>query len=205
MFFNKKGVSALGVVVSAIILLVVAFLVIYLSGNKINDAGDEFSNLLNQYTTNCDHDHDGLKDKEDVCPCDNDDFFDTRIYYLADELDCEVRRACAYDNTIEKFSECSAQAQETKELRVETEHFRYYINLKDDKCRKWYEKKGKERMEGKYSDVCGGDKSEEKDNKVFFTQACADKILALHKVRHVPTFTCKTSTKECKDILKKPC
>lgn len=206
MFFNKKGAStALAIVVTAAVLLVAGFLVMHFTSTKIKDAGDEFSNLLNLHTADCDHDHDGLKDSEDVCPCNNDDFFDSRIYYIADELDCEVRRACAYNKTIEKFSECSAAAPETSGLRVETEHFLYYINLKDDKCKKWYDKKGKGKMEGKYSDVCDGNALVEDDNKVFFTQACADKILALHEIKQVPTFTCNMSTKNCKDMLKKPC
>lgn len=201
MVFNRKGVSmALTVVVTAVILLVVGYLVIRFSSKGITDAGDEFFSILNLNTENCDHDFDGLKDKGDVCPCDSDDYFISRTYYIADATGCQVKQRCEKYPTLERFSECSAKyAQDKVELKLETDMIQYYFSLETSACKKWYESKGKEKLAG---DECG---SSSTDKQVMFKPACASKVLALHKEVSRPTFTCKTPTKDCKAILKKEC
>jgi hypothetical protein len=207
MFSNKKGMAAMEWVVILVIMLVAAYLVINWSSKGIKDAGGEFFSILNLNTANCDHDFDGTKDKKDICPCDSDDYFDSRTYYVADATDCTAMRKCQYDTTttrIERFSECSAKAAAANtELKSEADMIRYSINLDVSACKKWYDLKGKEKLDSTYRTECTGYSSTEKE--IVFTQNCADKILSWYKEANRLTFTCRTSTSKCKDILKKEC
>lgn len=202
MVFNKRGASmALSLIVTAVILLVVAYLVIRFSSKGIKDAGDEFFSILNLNTANCDHDFDGLKDKEDVCPCDSDDYFISRTYYIADATGCQVKQRCGKDPTLERFSECSAKyALDKLELKSETDMLQYYFSLDTSACKKWYDSKGKGLLIAE-----GGCVPSSTDKQVMFNQACISKVLAWNKEASRATFTCKTPTKDCKDILKKEC
>lgn len=194
MFFNKKGVNlAIGVMVTAVVLLVVGGVVMFASTTRIRDATDEFDSLLNLNTAECDHDHDGLKDKEDLCPCDDDDFFDSRTYYIAN-TQCKVGMRCEKYPEIKRTSNCSIKTP-SGGVRPETELFEYYIDLNSRECKKAYD--------NYVAKECKG--LREINKEVPFDHACAEKVLAKYKETGRFTFTCKKSVRECKNILKIPC
>ena len=201
MVFNKRGASmALSLIVTVVILLVVAYLIIHFSSKGIKDAGDEFFSLLSTYTEKCDFDFDGLNGTNDVCPCDSDDFFASRTYYIADATGCQVKQRCEKYPTLDRFSDCSAKYALNKfELKSETDMIQYYFNLETSACKKWYEPKGKEKLTGE------GCVSSSTEKQVMFNQTCTSKVLAWNKEASRPTFTCKTSTKDCKATMKKGC
>jgi hypothetical protein len=201
---QKKGLNAIGIIGTAIIVLFLVYIVISISKKGITDAGDSFTNLLNLNTANCDHDFDGIKDKDDLCPCDSDDYYDSNIFYISDQTTCQVMRRCSLDSTLTRISECDAKsAASNTQLTSKTDLISYYINLKVKACKSWYDSKGKTVMSQTYSTECKG--YTENSTEVAFPQACADKILAWNKDKNRSTFTCKTPTKTCGDILKKEC
>ena len=206
--FNKKASMAINVIVIAIIVLVVAYVVIRFSTGSINDAADEFDSILNKYTADCDHDHDGLKNSKDVCPCDHDDYFDSRTYYVVEATGCEVKMRCKYENNegefIARVSQCTNTEEDTGEENPEEEqeNYEYYFAIEGE-CGKALKKVRVKDIKQLYPDSCKDIKEE--DDWVVFPQSCADKILATNKETGALTFTCKTATKECKQILKEPC
>ncbi len=206
---NKKATSmAINIIVVAIIVLVVAYVLIRFSTGSINDASDEFEGLLNKYTADCDHDHDGLKNSKDVCPCDHDDNFDSRTYYVMEATGCEVEMRCKYktneEEFIARFSQCADEEVGTGEetMNKEQENYEYYFAIEGE-CEKALKKASVKDIKQAYPNSCKDIKEE--DDLVVFPQSCADKILATNKETGEPAFTCKTATKECKKILKEPC
>jgi hypothetical protein len=203
MFDDKKATISIEFLIFMVIGIILLALIIGIASKKTTDASDEFGNLLNIYTSNCDADGDGLNTTADVCPCDHDDLFSTRTYRLAEYPSCTVGRMCAADTTkfTTKFSSCPAPQQADGGVVAESDKFSYYVATKQTGC-----KLTSEGLKISSDAVCSGQLKKISNIDIFvLNNDCAEKAIAINTVTKAPSFVCKTSTSACKKILKKEC
>jgi len=232
---NKRGAEGgvnyfLITMVIALVLLGVYLVMIKGHQTIIKDASSEVNSWLNVANPNCDFDKDGLNNVADICPCDDDNDYGSRIYYLKGSQ-CSVTKIQSYEKIDyeEKLIECEESGKDEdcpKELPSESMNWVYSVPLVDKECVNAVKKIleddnliGSTLCEVKNFDKYKADKTayyqlsglKEKLDQIskdksttpvlLFPEKCATRILAQNIELNRATFTCRTQTMTCKKKL----
>lgn len=233
--FLRNRKRAAGDVPTLLIVLLAALLMLgvylYLTNKAqvvVKDASEEVSSWLNFANPNCDYDNDGINNPADICPCDNDLNWTSRIYYIQGTKgsECQVFRTWSYKGLRYEDDVFQCEVSGTScpnTVLAENEKYIYYIeglqskktcldailNLKqsipspglcDGDPNDYSPTNGATRYRlSNIPDTLSGNGG---NIMLVFTEKCAKRLLAMNAELDRPKFSCATPTTDCKKSLR---